>query len=87
LVCNGLLAHKLIYILTIFGENLQPIFGYGVGKVLDSGHPEFKAGDLVWGMTGWEEYSLITKTEGLIKIKHTDDVPLSYYTGILGKLV
>ncbi|XP_062170023.1 2-alkenal reductase (NADP(+)-dependent)-like [Alnus glutinosa] len=62
----------------------SPIFGYGVGKVLDSGHPEFKAGDLVWGMTGWEEYSLITKTEGLIKIKHTDDVPLSYYTGILG---
>ncbi|KAK7833218.1 2-alkenal reductase (NADP(+)-dependent) isoform X1 [Quercus suber] len=60
------------------------IFGYGVAKVLDSGHPEFKAGDLVWGITGWEEYSLITKTtDTLIKIQHTD-VPLSYYTGILG---
>jgi len=61
-----------------------PIFGYGVGKVLDSGHPKFKAGDLVWGMTGWEEYSIIPKSEDLIKIQHTDDVPLSYYTGILG---
>ncbi|KAB1216052.1 2-alkenal reductase (NADP(+)-dependent) [Morella rubra] len=61
----------------------SPIFGYGVAKVLDSGHPEFKTGDLVWGTTGWEEYSLITETESLIKINHTD-VPLSYYTGILG---
>ncbi|KAG6768804.1 hypothetical protein POTOM_027733 [Populus tomentosa] len=47
------------------------------------GHPDFKKGDLVWGITGWEEYSLITSTRGLFKIEHTD-VPLSYYTGILG---
>ncbi|KAF7142961.1 hypothetical protein RHSIM_Rhsim05G0187900 [Rhododendron simsii] len=59
------------------------IMGYGVAKVMDSGHPNFKKGDLVWGITGWEEYSLITKPEGLFKIDHTD-VPLSYYTGILG---
>ncbi|MQM21150.1 hypothetical protein Taro_054183, partial [Colocasia esculenta] len=59
------------------------IYGYGVAKVVDSGHPDFKAGDLVWGITGWEEYSLITSTKTLLKIKYTD-VPLSYYTGILG---
>ncbi|KAJ4825028.1 hypothetical protein Tsubulata_019287, partial [Turnera subulata] len=58
-----------------------PLQGYGVAEVLDSGDPDFKKGDLVWGITGWEEYSLI-KTEGLFKIQHTD-VPLSYYTGIL----
>nr|GLL47796.1 2-alkenal reductase (NADP(+)-dependent)-like [Ipomoea trifida] len=37
-------------------------------------------------MTGWEEYTIITSTElslGLFKIEHTD-VPLSYYTGLLG---
>ncbi|KAK7825772.1 2-alkenal reductase (NADP(+)-dependent) [Quercus suber] len=61
----------------------SPIVGYGVAKVLDSGHPDFKKGDLIWGMTGWEEYSLITKTQGVFKIHHTD-VPLSYYTGLLG---
>lgn len=60
----------------------SPILGYGVGKVVDSCHPDFKKGDLVWGFTGWEEYS-ITTTNGLFKIEHTD-VPLSYYTGILG---
>ncbi|XP_020590013.1 2-alkenal reductase (NADP(+)-dependent)-like [Phalaenopsis equestris] len=59
------------------------ITGYGVGRVVDSGHPNFKAGDLVWGITGWEEYSLIEAPDSLIKIKYTD-VPLSYYTGILG---
>ncbi|KAE9450404.1 hypothetical protein C3L33_17696, partial [Rhododendron williamsianum] len=62
---------------------VQPIIGYGVARVIDSGHPNFKKGDLVWGMTGWEEYSLITEPETLFKIEHTD-VPLSYYTGILG---
>ncbi|KAK2388428.1 2-alkenal reductase (NADPdependent) [Trifolium repens] len=61
----------------------SPINGYGVAKVIDSGHPSFSAGDLVWGITGWEEYSLIQNSEKLYKIHHTD-VPLSYYTGILG---
>jgi NADPH-dependent curcumin reductase CurA len=37
----------------------QPIRGHGVVKVLDSGHPNFKKGDLVRGITGWEEYSLL----------------------------
>uniref|UniRef100_A0A5B6YZI4 Putative 2-alkenal reductase (NADP(+)-dependent) n=1 Tax=Davidia involucrata TaxID=16924 RepID=A0A5B6YZI4_DAVIN len=61
----------------------SPINGLGVARVLDSGHPNFKKGDLVWGRTGWEEYSIITAPETVFKIHHTD-VPLSYYTGILG---
>ncbi|KAL6976109.1 2-alkenal reductase (NADP(+)) [Sarracenia purpurea var. burkii] len=61
----------------------SPIAGYGVARVLDSRHPKFKKGDLVWGTTGWEEYSLIDAPETLFKIENTD-VPLSYYTGILG---
>ncbi|KAG5530412.1 hypothetical protein RHGRI_025383 [Rhododendron griersonianum] len=65
---------------------VQPIIGYGVARVIDSGHPNFKKGDLIWGMTGWEEYSLITEPETFFKIEHAD-VPLSYYTGILGKFI
>ncbi|XP_044500535.1 2-alkenal reductase (NADP(+)-dependent)-like [Mangifera indica] len=61
----------------------SPVTGLGVAKVVVSDHPEFKKGDLVWGPTGWEEYSLIKKPEAFFKIHHTD-VPLSYYTGILG---
>nr|XP_043611007.1 2-alkenal reductase (NADP(+)-dependent)-like [Erigeron canadensis] len=59
------------------------IVGLGVAKVLDSGNSNFEKGDLVWGVTGWEEYSVINAPEALNKIQHTD-VPLSYYTGILG---
>ncbi|KAL8262780.1 hypothetical protein R6Q59_024129 [Mikania micrantha] len=62
----------------------SPIAGPGVAKALDSGHSNFKKGDLVWGITRWEEYNIINAPETLFKIEHTD-VPLSYYTGILGK--
>lgn len=65
---------------------MQPISGIVLAKIVDSGSPKFKVGDLVWGMAiGWEEYSLITNPKRLIKIEHTD-VPLSYYLGILGML-
>ncbi|XP_039133598.1 2-alkenal reductase (NADP(+)-dependent)-like [Dioscorea cayenensis subsp. rotundata] len=59
------------------------ITGLGVSKVVYSGHTDFSVGDFVYGMTGWEEYSVITNPESFSKIKDTD-VPLSYYTGILG---
>ncbi|KAL6219961.1 hypothetical protein ACLB2K_007719 [Fragaria x ananassa] len=66
-------------------SNSKPIFGYGVAEGLDSQHPDFKAGDLVWGTTNWEQFSLLTTPKNLIKIQHTEtDVPLSYYAGILG---
>ncbi|KAJ4846484.1 hypothetical protein Tsubulata_021647 [Turnera subulata] len=61
----------------------QPISGFGVSKVVDSGSPGFKAGDLIWGLTKWEEYTLLTSFANHVKIQHTD-VPLSYYTGLLG---
>ncbi|MCD7462865.1 hypothetical protein HAX54_049553 [Datura stramonium] len=62
----------------------EPITGYGVAKVLESGDSKFKKGDLVWGMTGWEEYSIATPTQDTLYKVHDKDVPLSYYTGILG---
>ncbi|XP_047954313.1 2-alkenal reductase (NADP(+)-dependent)-like [Salvia hispanica] len=61
----------------------SPISGYGVSKVLDSSHPNFKTGELVWGITGWEEYSLIKDSSLLFKVQDKD-LPLSYYIGILG---
>lgn len=64
---------------------MQVLFGYGVGRVLESAHPDYNGGDLVWGILKWEEYSVVEETTKLFKIQHTD-VPLSYYTGILGKV-
>ncbi|XP_057457375.1 2-alkenal reductase (NADP(+)-dependent)-like isoform X2 [Lotus japonicus] len=62
----------------------SPLGGYGVSKVLESGHPDYKKGDLVWGFTKWEEYSLAPSAQIHFKIEHFD-VPLTYYTGILGR--
>ncbi|KAE8778647.1 putative NADP-dependent oxidoreductase P1 [Hordeum vulgare] len=56
---------------------------FGVCKVVESGHPDYKAGDMVWGMTACEEYTLITNPESLFKINHPE-LPLSYYAGVLG---
>ncbi|XP_078149167.1 2-alkenal reductase (NADP(+)-dependent)-like [Carex rostrata] len=59
------------------------IRGMGVSKVIDSTHADFKVGDFVWGITGWEEYSLISNPHDFFKINHPE-LPLSYYTGVLG---
>lgn len=56
-----------------------------MSKVIDSDNPNFKPGDLVSGLTGWEEYSLINRTEQLRKID-INDIPLSYYVGLLGMI-
>ncbi|GAV65185.1 ADH_zinc_N domain-containing protein [Cephalotus follicularis] len=61
----------------------QPIQGFGVSKVVDSENPNLKPGDLVSGMTGWEEYSLIQTPLQLRKIQQ-NDIPLSYFVGLLG---
>lgn len=59
------------------------IQGFGVAKVILSNHPDFREGDLLSGITRWEEYSIIPKGSNLRKIKYMD-VPLSYYVGVLG---
>uniref|UniRef100_A0ACD5VYV1 Uncharacterized protein n=1 Tax=Avena sativa TaxID=4498 RepID=A0ACD5VYV1_AVESA len=62
------------------------ITGYGVSQVVRSSLPGFAPGDLVRGITGWEDYSVIKPpfTGLLAKIQPDAGVPLSYYTGILG---
>lgn len=62
---------------------LKVVEGFGVSKVVHSDDPNFNPGDLISGLTGWEEYSLINKTKQLRKIQ-LDDIPLSYHVGLLG---
>ncbi|XP_044509268.1 2-alkenal reductase (NADP(+)-dependent) [Mangifera indica] len=62
----------------------QVIEGFGVSKVVDSDNPNFKPGDIISGITGWEEYSLLKNPEQLRKIPPDDKIPLSYHLGLLG---
>ncbi|KAJ0972231.1 hypothetical protein J5N97_020190 [Dioscorea zingiberensis] len=59
------------------------IEGFGVAKVIDSDNQNFKIGDYVSGITGWEQYSLITRNEHIKKIEK-DDIPLPFHLGLLG---
>lgn len=87
LSCDPYMRNRMSNIKGSYIDSFTPgstITGFGVAKVIESGRPDLKKDDLVWGFTGWEEYSLLTATESLVKIQHTyDHVPLSYYTGIL----
>ncbi|CAL9026842.1 unnamed protein product [Prunus brigantina] len=88
LSCDPYMRHRMSDHISHSGTIVQStsgsvLVGYGVSKVIESTHPSFKEGDFVWGMIGWEEYTLITTPDSLNKINITD-VPLSYYAGILG---
>ncbi|KAL5711604.1 2-alkenal reductase (NADP(+)) [Ranunculus cassubicifolius] len=61
-----------------------PIYSVTVGKVLESGNPDFSTGDIVWGMCPWQEYSIIEPPHHTLWKAAFTDIPLSYYTGILG---
>ena len=56
--------------------------GGTVGKVIESNHKRFKAGDYVVGALGWQQYA-ITDGEGLTRVD-PNLVPLSCYVGVVG---
>ncbi|KAK9151653.1 hypothetical protein Syun_009962 [Stephania yunnanensis] len=61
----------------------KTIDGYGVGRVVASAKAGFEKGDLVAGVIGWEEYTLVHEGTMLNKLS-TREFPLSYHVGILG---
>jgi len=61
------------------------IRGPTVGRVVESRNPNFKEGDIVWGLNHWEEFSLLDDNTILLRRLETrPGVPLSYYIGALG---
>ncbi|KJS31452.1 MAG: 2-alkenal reductase [Desulfatitalea sp. BRH_c12] len=56
--------------------------GGTVGEVVESRHPDFKAGDAVLGYFGWQLFGVSDGT-GITKIEK-GDLPLSAYLGVLG---
>jgi NADPH-dependent curcumin reductase CurA len=56
--------------------------GGTVGKVVESGHKRFKAGDFVVGPLGWQQYA-VSDGEGLTRVD-PNLVPLSCYLGVAG---
>lgn len=63
----------------------EVMIGGTVGEVVESTHAKYKVGDLVVGMGGWQEYSVVNGNEpGALRKVDTTHVPLSYYLGAVG---
>ncbi len=56
--------------------------GGTVGKVIESRHPDFRKGDIVVGMLGWQEYA-VSDGKGLRKVD-PNLAPVSTALGVLG---
>jgi NADPH-dependent curcumin reductase CurA len=56
---------------------------FAAGEVLQSAHPDFKPGDKVMGMFGWQEFAVVGPAAVTRKVGE-DDLPLSLSLGVTG---
>jgi hypothetical protein len=59
--------------------------GLAIGVVEKSDNPQFKAGDWVQGLLGWQKY-LVSNGEGLIALPAIPGLPLEAHFGLLGHI-
>jgi NADPH-dependent curcumin reductase len=63
----------------------EVMIGGTVGEVVESRSPKFAVGDMVAGMGGWQQYSVVdTSQRGVLRKVDVTDVPLSHYLGAVG---
>ncbi|MBV8605378.1 MAG: NADP-dependent oxidoreductase [Pelomonas sp.] len=63
----------------------EVMIGGTAGTVVDSRHPNFKEGDTVVGMGGWQEFQLVDgNAPGFLRKADARVVPLAAYLGVLG---
>src|SRR5215510_8717721 len=57
---------------------------FAVGEVVASRHPDYREGDHVMGMFGWQEYAVAGEVQIARKLPADDDIPISAHLGVLG---
>ena len=63
----------------------QVMQGGTVGEVVASKHPNYRAGDTVAGMGGWQQYAMVDGSmPGLLRKVDATHIPLSAYLGAVG---
>ena len=60
-----------------------PMRALGVGIVLESQEPAVKAGEIVYGTLGWQDYA-VAGVDDLLSHVRIPRVPISAYAGVLG---
>jgi NADPH-dependent curcumin reductase CurA len=62
----------------------EPMRGLAISEVLESRHPAFRAGDIVHGQMGWEDYSVADGRGFAPTYRVPDGVPPNWALGALG---
>ncbi len=60
------------------------MIGGTAGEVVDAKHANFKAGDRVVGMGGWQQYSVVDGAKGGLRKVDVTRIPLAAYLGAVG---
>lgn len=63
------------------GETMR---GLGLGRVVESKHPDYEEGQLVQGLIGWTESFVASDAMPLQRIPEIEGVSPSFYLGVLG---
>jgi NADPH-dependent curcumin reductase CurA len=63
------------------GEVMRAI---GLGRVIESKHPDYPEGLLVRGLLGWQEFAVASDAAPLPPVRELDGVSPSSYLGVLG---
>jgi NADPH-dependent curcumin reductase CurA len=63
------------------GETMR---GLGLGRVVESKHPDYEEGQLVQGLTGWTENFVASDAAPLQRVPEIEGVSPSFYLGVLG---
>jgi hypothetical protein len=63
------------------GETMRAL---GLGRVIESKHPDYEEGQLVQGLTGWTENFVASDTAPLQRVPEIEGVSPSLYLGALG---
>jgi NADPH-dependent curcumin reductase CurA len=63
------------------GETMR---GLGLGRVVESKHPQYEKGQLVQGLTGWTEHFVASDAAPLQRVPGIEGVSPSFYLGVLG---
>jgi NADPH-dependent curcumin reductase CurA len=63
------------------GETMR---GLGLGRVVESKHPDYEEGQLVQGLTGWTEHFVASDAAPLQRVPGIEGDSPSFYLGVLG---
>jgi len=58
--------------------------GIGIAEVVTSKHDEFAEGEVVMGMTGWQEYALLDKNDLPNKVPPIPGIPVTNFLSVCG---